>query len=414
MCDMKKVMILGGGPNQLGLLRTAKECGYMIVLCDKNPQCIGKNSADIFYSIDIINEEEITKIAVAEKINGILSNSEIVMEVVAKVSTFLGLIGNSREGISILNSKQEFREFQQANDIFAPKHKMVADNYNISNVLDGLKFPLIVKPVKCSGTRGTVRFDSYEQDELKKAIDSCIRFSRNKKCTIEEYIEMPSLNVLEGDVFINEGKYFWGGLYFTKRSAQHPMVPMTYMSPYLDSDNHMIIIKNTLSKMFDRLRIRHGEYNVEAYFDRNDNFFIIEINARQGGHGLPAYVKLATNVDMDKLLVTTAVGDNAYFDSILEKPYEQKFATRHTIFSDSDGVLESVYIDDRIKKYIVEVEFNTKIGGAVEKRINGSSYIGFVNLIFDSYEIQHMYSENIEEYIYPIVKNSCEEILADE
>lgn len=400
---MKKIMILGGGPNQIGLLNSAKQCGYVTILCDKNTNCIGKKLADIFYGVDIIDVDEVLTVAKREDIDGIISNSEVVMEVVAEVSSKLGLVGNSKNSIATLNSKQGFRDFQQENGIFTPKHVTVSSDYILEDVLRGFKYPIIVKPVKCSGTRGTTRFDQYSKNDMVSAIDSCIKFSRNNMCTIEEYIEMPSLIVLEGDVFVNDGEIFWGGLFFTRRSETLPMVPMTYMSPYMDTDEHLNEIKKVLKKTFECLPIKHGQYNVEAYFDSKDNFFIIEINARQGGHGLPAYVKLATGVDMDRLLVTTAVGDNQYFDEIQKAPLKQKYATRHAVFGDVDGVLKEIYIDESIKKYVVEIEYDKKIGESVEKRVNGSSVIGFVNLVFEDYEMQHLISENIEKYIYPIV-----------
>lgn len=209
-----------------------------------------------------------------------------------------------------------------------------------------------VKPVKCSGTRGTEKFESLDVEKIRETVNSCMNYSRNKKCSIEEYVEMSSLIVLEGDVFLNQGKIFFGGLFFTQRSKELPMVPMTYMSPYIDSQKHMRIIEKTLIEIFDKLKIRHGQYNIEAYFNKDDLLFIIEINARQGGHGLPAYVKLATGIDLDKALVTTAVGDDEYFDNIMNEQFEQKYATRHTIFGNKDGILNGLYISEDIRPYV--------------------------------------------------------------
>lgn len=401
---MKKIMILGGGPNQKGLIRAAKNNGYIVVVCDKNPNCIGRNFADIFYEADIIDENEMLKIAKKEKINGVISNSEAIMENVAIIASELGLRGNNKESISTLNSKEKFRVFQQSNGLYAPKHIILENTSNLSELLNGFSFPIIVKPVKSSGTRGTEKFEKFNEEKISEVVNSCMKYSRDKKCAIEEYVEMPSLIVLEGDVLINQGKIFWGGLFFTQRSKELPMVPMTYMSPYVDSEKHMRIIKDSLMKAFSKLGIKHGQYNVEAYFNKEDLFFIIEINARQGGHGLPDYVKLATGIDFDKALVTTSVGDDEYFNEILEKKFTQKYATRHTIFGNKDGFLKDLYIAEEIKPYIVKIELEKKIGDAVEKRKNGSSYIGFVNLIFENYDMQHKYSEKIEEYVYPVIQ----------
>lgn len=401
---MKKIMILGGGKNQLNLLKTAKNCGYYVVLCDRDINCIGKTIADVFYNSDIVDSSEMSKIAQLEQVDGVVSNSETIMEVVATVTSKLGLRGNSRESIAILNSKEKFRRFQKENGLFSPNFFIANDVSDYNVAINKLNFPIIVKPVKCSGTRGTIRFDYFEKDKIESAIEKCIDYSRNKRCEIEEYIEMPSLTVLEGDVFVNDGKFFWGGLYFTQRSRQLPMVPMTYMSPYIDSEYHMVIIKETLTKTLINAGIKHGQYNVEAYFDMNDNFFIIEINARQGGHGLPEYVKLATGIDMDRLLLTTAVKDDEYFNFVISSNYEQKYATRHTVFSDFDGRLEALFVDNRVRPYVVQIEMEYEIGDLVKKRIDGSSYIGFVNLVFDTYESQHYFSERMEDYIYPIIK----------
>ena len=119
---------------------------------------------------------------------------------------------------------------------------------------------------------------------------------------------------------------------------------------------------------------------------------------------MPDYVKLATGIDFDKALVTTSVGDDEYFNEILEKKFTQKYATRHTIFGNKDGLLKDLYIAEEIKPYIVKIELEKKIGDAVEKRKNGSSYIGFVNLVFKNYDMQHKYSEKIEEYVYPVIQ----------
>ena len=401
---MKKIMILGGGINQLGLIHSAKADHYEVLVCDKNPDCIGKKEADLFYCVDIINVNNVYDVAKKENIDGIISNSEVVMEVVAEVSSRLGLIGNTKESISILESKQLFRHFQKQIDLYAPQNRIIKDSSEIEEILKELNYPIVIKPVKCSGTRGTARFDSFVEPDIQNTVKECIRYSRNNLCQIEESVEMPSTVVLEGDIFINKDQIFWGGLFFTKRSEKLPMVPMTYMSPYIDSERHFSIIKNNLSRIFIELGIRHGQYNIEAYFDNADHFFVIEINARQGGHGLPAFIHMATGIDMDRLLITTAVEDNEYFDYVMKEPLHQTYATRHAVFGDEDGIYQGIQISEEIRSYVVAIEEVKKMGDSVEKRVNGSSVIGFVDLVFDSYELQHYYSDHLENYIYPKIK----------
>ena len=401
---MKKIMILGGGINQKGIIAAAKKEGYYVVLCDKNPECLCKNMADRFCNTDIISTEAVYQRACEEHIDGIISNSETVMEVVAEVASRLRLPGNPRDSVRTLQIKSQFRDHQKNIGLYAPKHIVVSDTDNIAAKLAQFNYPVIIKPVQCSGTRGTTRIDCYDEKKISEAINECIRYSRNNCCAIEEYVQMPSLNMLEGDIFINKGIILWDGLFFTKRSADYPMIPMTYMIPYRDSEEHMQTIKNSFTELFYRLNITHGQYNVEAYFDDHDRFFIIEVNARQGGHGLPEFVMRGTGIDMDKLLVSTAVDDNSYFDEIINRNKVWNFAIRHTIFSNQSGEYQGLYISPELRDYVESIEMNVNIGDRVEKVINGASYIGFANLLFSTYEEQHKYGENMENYIYPIVK----------
>lgn len=402
---MKKLMILGGGINQKGLLQAAGDLKYYIVLCDKNPECVCKDMADRFYPIDIINEEEVYKVAVTENIDGIISNSEVVMEVVADIASRLHLTGNPKESIRILQDKSKFRAYQKKIGVFSPKSIIGEDTDEIIEKLSDFDFPVIIKPVQCSGTRGTTRIDAFDRTKMEKSIAMCLKYSRNNQCAVEEYVEMPSLLVLEGEIFVWNDTILWDGLYFTKRSAEYPMIPMTYMIPYHDTDEHISIIKEQITKIFSELPIHHGQYNIESYFSINDRFFVIEINARQGGHGLPGFVKRGTGIDMDKLLVSTAAGDPAVFDEYVNKPVAIKYETRHTVFSNKSGKFSGLYFDPEIEDYVKSVELEKNIGDSIEKATNGSSYLGFVNLTFPSYELQHHYGEDLERYIYPKVEN---------
>jgi len=403
---MKKILVLGGGVNQLQLILAAKSEGYYIVLCDKNDNCVARDTVDIFYCIDIIDEEAVYKVAEKELVAGVVSNSEVVMSVVAKVAMRLGLVGNPVSSINTLMSKYLFRQFQQEIGVFSPKQVIIGEADNFQEEVCKFKYPIVFKPSLCSGSRGTKRYDKFEHDSMKETLRECIRFSRESLCVVEEYVQMPSLLVLEGDLFVSGGKIWYEGLYFTKRSKELPMVPMTYMYPYVDTSIHLQKIKETFDAIFGKLNINHGQFNVEGYFDNSDNFFVIEINCRQGGHGLPGFLKGATGVDMNKLLVTTAVGDDYYYKSVTNNVAEIKYLTRHSVFSNIDGFFEGVYIHNEIKGFVQNIELVKDVGEVVEKRKNGSSVVGFVNMLFETYEQQHYYSENIEKYIQVIIKET--------
>ena len=61
-------------------------------------------------------------IAKDEKVDGVISNSEAAMLIVAYVAEQLGLPGNSVRGIEQLVSKTEFRQLQRNAGVYAPRN----------------------------------------------------------------------------------------------------------------------------------------------------------------------------------------------------------------------------------------------------------------------------------------------------
>lgn len=188
-----------------------------------------------------------------------------------------------------------------------------------------------------SGTRGTtVVNNGNERDKVKAAIEICSKLSRNGKAIVEEYIPISPEMVIEGEIFIHNGEILWDGLFRSIRSEMAPMIPMTYVFPLVEERED--ILRDALKKALFAAGVHHGEYNIEACFV-NDEPFIIEINPRQGGNDLPRYVQEHCGIDYYKLLVTTAVGDDCYWDSIKGVTRQNNRITHHSfILGRMDGI----------------------------------------------------------------------------
>lgn len=401
---MKKIMILGGGENQIPLLEAATKENYCVVLCDGNSNPAGKKYAKIFYHVDISDRNKVLAVAVSEQINGIISNSEFAMKTVAFVSSQLGLVGNSLESIETLMSKERFRSFQNKMGMYTPRNRSFDCLEEFLDYAESMKIPFIIKPVECSGSRGTSLIEAYDRDALIEAFYNNIRYSRNARCAIEEYVQMPSLNVIDGDIFICNKEILWDGMFLSVRSKESPMIPMIQSYPLAIPEEQMNIVKKTLSDVFAQLGIKHGEFNVELYFTKDNQLFIIEINARQGGNGIPRSIQKYCGLDMYKLLVTTSMGDYSYFNTALKENRKLKILSRYPVFSNKNGTYKGLHIDDEVKRFVDVVEEEKTIGQYIYKRENAESVICFVDLIFENTTEQEHYCNDIERFIYPMVE----------
>ncbi len=405
MENIKKLMILGGGENQLPLIKASKDMGYYTIVCDMRDNTEGALLSDEHIALNYMDREKVLSAAKERNIDGIISNSEPAMLNVAYISQQLGLVGNSEESVETLLSKDKFRSLQQSIEgVYAPKHYIVSDKEELLDKISLMEYPIIIKPAECSGSRGTTKIDRYDYDLISKTYDICREFSRNGCVTTEEYVEMTCLRVNDADVFVMGDDILWDGTLWEDRSPDVPMLPMTEIFPMALPEEQFQKIKTVVNKILRKSGVRHGEYNVETYFTKDGEVFVIEINPRQAGNYIPLLIKEHTGVDLFKLLVSTSVGDMSYYEYLKTFKRENNFVVCQVVFARQDGIYDGLYIDPEIKPYVQWIKGEAAIGTVVKNGGNAGDAVAFVDLKFDSYEMQHKCIDNIENYIYAKIK----------
>lgn len=392
---MKKILILGGSENQLPLIKSAKELGYQVILCDYSDNAIGKKYADIFYCVSTLDKEAVLKVAEKEKIDGITTNSEPAMPVVAYVGNELDLPSNPYESIITLSRKDLFRNFLRDNGFNCPQ---VYTTDNIRDALDNIyrfKFPLIVKPIDSSGSRGVKRINSV--NEFKNGFETAKSFSKSNQVIIEEFIERSHDYMIGGDIFVLNGKViFWGLMNSMRDITVNEFVPVGTSFPTFVNYEQLKTIKNAINKIIELLKIEFGPFNLELMFNKDNQLYIIEMNPRNGGNKIPEILKIATGVDLMRLTVEASLGIK---DIKLTNYFEEKYVSTYVLHTDKDGILKNIYYSDEIRNNIIDIKMNKKIGDNVEKFDNADKLIGIVFMQFNSLVEMNYKLNNINKLI---------------
>ena len=401
---MKKILIVGGGLHQVPLIQAAKAQGYYVIVVDyAGENCPAYKMVDRLYDVSTQDEDAILEVAVKEEIDGIISNSEPSMLIVNSIAGKLNLIGNPVDAVKALMSKSGFRNLQKRTGVYAPACYEVASVREALSVSEVLVFPIIIKPCESSGSRGCRRIDRFDPETITSAFHECKHYSRNGMVVMEEYVPMPSLRTIEGDIFINCNSIIWDGLFYTTRPAWAPMVPMTYSAPMIIDDSRLDMIKSTVSRVINASGIRFGQFNMEGFFTESGEFFIIEMNARQGGNFLPGFLQRFTGINYHRLLVTTCVGDYDYLTAVMEKGRKCRYAIMSSVYSQKDGIYKGLTFATSIKDKITNVTELVSVGDKVEKCVDGTSIVASVNLEFDSLE-------EIYDFTPGIIDSICVEL----
>ena len=196
-----KALVLCGGKPQIALIHELKRRNITAILADANDKAAAVQYADVFYNVSTLDVVGIEKIALAEKVDCILSVcADQMLLVAAQLSEKLNLpCYIDYETAKNVSSKEYMKRIFVENNIPTAKY-IVGSSISLS-VIEGLNFPVIVKPVDCYSSRGVKKVLNY--DELLSAFENAKNLSRTGTVIVEEFVEGLELSV---DIYVENGK----------------------------------------------------------------------------------------------------------------------------------------------------------------------------------------------------------------
>lgn len=400
-------MLLGGSAQQIAAIETAKRLGYYTVLCDFLTDNPGQYHADKFYLVSTTDREAVLEVAKQEKIDGILAYaSDPAVPTAAYVAQELGLPGNPYESVEILCNKDRFRAFLEQHDFCTPKARGYCSTEEAASALRAgvFQFPVIVKPVDSSGSKGVGRIDCAEDAE--KRLEYAMRFSRCKKIIVEEYVEKYGYQVA-GDGLSIDGKLVFrcfGNDHFDPEGI-NPYVPIAASFPLAFPDWVHEKIHNEIQRLLTLLNMGNCTYNFDIRVDKDMNVYLMEVAPRDGGNYIPQIIKHITGgTDLVEYSVRMAMGESV---SSPQKTEPLGFASYFAIHSDADGYLDHIEIDDVFReKHIVEEFYVRPPGGRVLPFRGANTSLGCYLMRFDSMDQMTKLMDHPNSWIKVVVREA--------
>lgn len=391
---MKRLMILGGGPNQIPLIKAAKKIGVYVIVCDYKESAPGVALADGFRLVSIMDLEGVVQAAQEERVDGIFTNSEPAMQVATDAANRLGLPANDSSVIALLSSKAQFRRLQKENGFTAPASGAASNLEEAKKMALCMSFPLIVKPAASSGSRGVTKINSM--DELDAALSYALRYTRNGLAIVEEFFVNRNVDLLGGDIFVSDGEVvFWGLLSDVRDKKNFPLLPGGKRYPIALPEAQVDRIKEETSRIVKASGFRFGALNLEIMLGAAGEVFFVEINPRNGGNLIPEELQYATGFDLFDASVRAALGETI-------PPFDDCGAcasANYLVHSRYGGKLKRVLFSAQLAPSVIGYVPDLRKGDAVEPFINADKRVGTVFLKFDSIQERDTMLEEIEDHI---------------
>lgn len=390
---MKKILLLGGSAQQIVAIKSAQKHGFYTVLCDFLLDNPGQYETDKFYLVSTTDKEAVLKVAMDEKVDGVLAYaSDPAAPTAAYVAEKMGLPTNPYQAVDTLCNKDKFREFLRDNGFNTP----VARGYSDKNVDTSIfSLPVIVKPVDSSGSKGATVLRDW--NGLDKALEFAFSFSRSHRVIVEEFIEKKHAYLIGGDIFVNDGKVvLWGLLNCHRDNTVNPLVPVGKSYPLLLDKEDEHSVHTTLQNMVDKLGLKFGSVNVELVVDKNNRVWPIDVGPRAGGNMIPDLLGMIFDVDVVEMAVLAAMGEPLKCEIGAGTPF---YAT-HNLHTNKNGIYKGIEFSEELEKRIVKKFLYKKDGDKVEFFDNAAKALGIIFMKFDSQEEMTEMLESINKRIY--------------
>lgn len=389
----KRILFLGGAYAQIPIILEAKRRGWYVITCDYLPENPGHTYADEYHNVSTTDKEKVLELARRLQPDYVVAYaSDPAAPVAAYVSEKMGLPGNSYDSIRVLSEKDLFRKFLSENGFKAPKSVSVTENQNPLTLVEGLVFPVIVKPTDSSGSKGVSKVTT--KNDLDKAVKYAISFSRNKRIIIEEFVAGIGRQ-LHGDGFVFDGNLVFSYLgdhhYDTK---VNPFVPFSTTWPSERDTNTVKAVEKVVAAVVKLSGFKSGGINIEARVAENGDVYIMEIGPRSGGNFVPQVIHNATGFDM-----VSATLDALYTQTMPTIEYKRGAAAYYVVHSLKDGILSNVEISDEIKPYIKEYHQYIQPGEAVKSFQGASAAVGVILLAFPSIDVMNDRMAEMDRFI---------------
>jgi biotin carboxylase len=365
----KAYIFVTAGHWQLPAIIKAKEMGFYCVAIDSNPDAPGFALSDKSIVTGLNDLEKMTKAidALNLEVCAVLSYcSEVGVFTAAQLRDYYKLGFPGCLEVSIFLDKSEQRRILDKQGFLNPKWRVFDQPRDVYGDSKLIKYPMVVKPIDSSGSRGVSVVNSA--DDLNKAAEIAFIHSKSKKIIVEQFINGNEYTV---EVAAQKGNI--QVLLVTKKikiSTEIKTVASELWSVN-PGEKDFQQLSELATKVFKTFGLVKGVGHLEAIKGKDGNFYVVEAAIRGGGFNLAnKMVKTVTGFDYCQWCVDTEADVECNEKIFFYKPTVLFFQpSEEGLLQNVSGIQEANLIPE------VHVEQLLETGRAISKAISDSDRV---------------------------------------
>jgi biotin carboxylase len=307
MAPVARLLVLGAGPAQLGVLAAARAAGLTIVAADRDPSAPGFRYADRRAIVSIEDEPAIERLARAEEIDGLIApGTDHAVAIAARIAERLAVPHPvTAETAQVAVNRWKQRERLLAAGIPQPRSRVCRTFDEVVEAAGELGYPVVVEAPDRTGERGVGL--ARNRAELAEATADALADSRGEYCLVEELVGGRIVTV---NAFSLDGRFV--PLTVTDREQAPPPafgVSLAHIWPAALEPGETGAAIETAAAAARALGVEAGPTTTQVLLS-DDGPLLAKLSVRTGGGHDAELCRAALGVDLNALAVKAALGEN--------------------------------------------------------------------------------------------------------
>ena len=303
----KRLLVLGAGPAQLGLLAAARVRELHVIAVDRDPSAPGFRYADRRAILSAEDEAGIERLAAAERLDGIIAPGiDWPVAIAARVAHRLALPHPiTPETAALSTSKLRQRErFSQAG-VPQPAYEISSGAVEAAEAAERIWFPCVVKAPDRQGQRGLTLVRAA--GEMREAVRVALDASRSATLLLEEHVPGREVTV---NAF-SAGGHFYPLTVTDRLTAPLPAfgVALTHVWPSELEPEEIGAAVEAAAAAAAAVGIEEGPSYTQVLLGP-DGARVGELAARLGGGHDAELCRVALGVDLNGAALAAAIGED--------------------------------------------------------------------------------------------------------
>lgn len=394
---MKKLLVLGGFPQMIDIVMTAKKMGIYVILADRDPSSPAKRFADRSLDISTNDVDALETFCREENVDGVFTGFEdFNIHIARELCTRLKLpFYATKEQLSLVTNKLRFKD--KCREYSVP----VIEQYSLTEAVSEGEYPYIVKPVDSYGSRGiTVCRDANELE------DACLKAegaSASGTAVIERFIENDHgvelfYTIVNGNIHLT----VTADRYTVRNGETTVPLPVAEVFPSMHRKHLAEKLDRPIRKMLSGIGIENGLVLVQALYDGAEDYFVYEMAYRLTGEQHYRLVERQHGVSLSEMMIKLAIGDDVseYDTELLDDVSFVSPSINLALLLEPGTVgrisgLEKVYKIDEV------ISYNLTHSDGDEIRASGdySHMLIRINMVAENYEKLCGAVKQVDDYV---------------